>query len=67
MYGWNCRALILRGRSGVGKVSFLKAIAKSLKINSFEYGSHLDQLSMMKERSGLTESNCVNNLSKEKK
>lgn len=51
----------------MGKVSFLKAIAKSLKINSFEYGSHLDQLSMMKERSGLTESNCVNNLSKEKK
>jgi len=34
-YGWSCRALILKGRAGVGKTTFLKAVAKSLKINWF--------------------------------
>ena len=53
-YGWACRALILRGRTGVGKTTLLKAVAKSLKINWFEYASDLDQLLMMKERSGYT-------------
>ena len=34
-YGWNCRALILRGRAGTGKTTLLKAVAKSLKISCF--------------------------------
>ena len=49
-YGWSCRALILKGRAGVGKTTLLKAVAKSLKINWFEYASDLDQLLMMRER-----------------
>ena len=66
-YGWSCRALILKGRAGVGKTTFLKAVAKSLKINWFQYASDLDQLMMMRERSGYTESECVTTLGKEKK
>ena len=54
----------MRGRTGVGKTTLLKAVAKSLKISWFEYASDLDQLVMMKERSGYTESECVTSLGK---
>lgn len=47
-YGWNCRALVLKGRSGVGKASLLTAIAKSMNIRCFEYASDVDQLQKMK-------------------
>jgi ATP-dependent Lon protease len=46
--GWNCQALILRGRNGVGKTSIVKAIAKSMSISLFEYASDVDQLQKMK-------------------
>ena len=34
-YGWNCRAIVLAGREGMGKSSLLSSIAKSLKMRSF--------------------------------
>ena len=34
-YGWNCRALVLKGRTGVGKSSLLTSIAKSMQIKCF--------------------------------
>lgn len=48
-YGWNCKGLILKGRNGVGKTSFLNALAKSMRIRTFEYASDVDQLQKMKE------------------
>ena len=46
--GWNCKGLVLKGRSGVGKTSFLNAIAKSMRIRCFQYASDVDQLQKMK-------------------
>lgn len=47
--GWNCKALVLKGRGGSGKTTFLNAIAKSMGIKCFEFASDVDQLKKMKQ------------------
>lgn len=39
----------MKGRNGVGKTSLLNALAKSMRIRTFEYASDVDQLQKMKE------------------
>lgn len=34
-YGWDCLGMILKGRNGIGKISTLNAVAKSMKFSVF--------------------------------
>lgn len=33
--GWNCKALVVKGRAGVGKTCLINSIAKSMGIKCF--------------------------------
>ena len=66
-YGWNCRALILKGRDGVGKSSMLTSIASSMQIKCFQFSSDVDQLQKMKELEDGSKSEVVNNMGGNKK
>lgn len=65
--GWNCKALVLKGRGGVGKTCFINSIAKSMGIKCFQFASDVDQLQKMKELFDGASSEVVINFQNKKK
>ena len=56
---WKCRALILKGRSNIGKTSLVRVISSELHYSIHECAADLNQEKFLKENSESTKSENV--------